>query len=111
MSEEVDRLLQLALDKGALKYGDFTLTSGKKSSYYFDGRILSLDPEGAYLISKSVLPLLQQAGVEAVGGPTLGADPIVASIALSSHINEMPIPRSSFKSKVIIRLEMTPKTS
>ncbi len=92
MSEEVDRLLQLALDKGALKYGDFTLTSGKKSSYYFDGRILSLDPEGAYLISKSVLPILQQAGVEAVGGPTLGADPIVASIALSSHINETPIP-------------------
>jgi orotate phosphoribosyltransferase len=92
MSEDVDRLLQLALEKGALKYGDFTLTSGKKSSYYFDGRLLSLEPEGAYLISKAMLPLLRQAGVEAVGGPTLGADPIVSSIAVLSHINETPIP-------------------
>ena len=47
MSETVDRLLELALERGAIKYGDFTLTSGKKSSYYFDGRLLSLDPEGA----------------------------------------------------------------
>ena len=92
MSEGVDRLLQLALEKGALKYGDFTLTSGKKSTYYFDGRLLSLDPEGAYLISRSLLPVLRQAGAEAVGGPTLGADPIVASIALASYINETPIP-------------------
>ena len=33
MSETVDRLLELALERGAIKYGDFTLTSGKKSSY------------------------------------------------------------------------------
>ena len=92
MNEAVDRLLQLALEKGALKYGDFTLTSGKKSSYYFDGRLLSLDPEGAYLIAQSLLPLLREAGVEAVGGPTLGADPIVASIAVCSHLQETPIP-------------------
>ena len=92
MSEGVARLLQLALEKGALKYGDFTLTSGKKSTYYFDGRLLSLDPEGAYLISQSLLPVLRQAGAEAVGGLTLGADPIVAAIALASYINETPIP-------------------
>ena len=88
----VDRLLELALEKGALKYGDFTLTSGKKSSYYFDGRILSLDPEGAYLIANAVMPLLVEAGVDALGGPTLGADPIVAAVALSSHLQEKPIP-------------------
>ncbi len=92
MSDGVDRLLQLALEKGALKYGDFTLTSGKKSTFYFDGRLLTLDPEGAYLISQSLLPVLREAGAEAVGGLTLGADPIVASIALASHINETPIP-------------------
>jgi orotate phosphoribosyltransferase len=88
----VDRLLELALEKGALRYGEFTLTSGKKSSYYFDGRILSLDPEGAYLIAKAVMPVLVEAGVEALGGPTLGADPIVAAVALSSHLQEKPIP-------------------
>ena len=92
MAGIVDRLLELALEKGALKYGDFTLTSGKKSSYYFDGRILSLDPEGAYLIANAVMPLLVEAGVDALGGPTLGADPIVAAVALSSHLQEKPIP-------------------
>lgn len=92
MSAAVDRLLELALDRGALKYGDFTLTSGKKSSYYFDGRLLSLDPEGAYLIGQVLLPVLREAGVNAVGGPTLGADPIVTAVALSSHLQGDPIP-------------------
>lgn len=92
MSETVDRLLVLALERGAIKYGDFTLTSGKKSSYYFDGRLLSLDPEGAHLIAQALLPLLQQAGAKAVGGTTLGADPMVAAVALASHLNGGPIP-------------------
>ena len=80
MSEIVERLLQLALEKGALKYGDFTLTSGKKSAYYFDGRLLSLEPEGAHLIGQALLPLVHESGAEAIGGPTLGADPIVAAV-------------------------------
>ena len=86
------RLLELALERGALKYGEFTLTSGQKSSYYFDGRLLSLDPEGAYLVSRCLLPLVWEAGAQAVGGPTLGADPMVAAIALTSHIEGKPVP-------------------
>ena len=85
MSSVVERLLELAVETGALTYGDFTLTSGKKSSYYFDGRLLSLDPEGAHLISQAVLPVLRDVGATAVGGPTLGADPIVASIFTSAN--------------------------
>ena len=85
MSANSERLLELALERGAIKYGDFTLTSGIKSSYYFDGRLLSLDPEGANLIASALLPLLWEAGAEAVGGTTLGADPIVASVALASY--------------------------
>ena len=92
LSETLDRLLALALERGAIKYGDFTLTSGKKSSYYFDGRLLSLDPEGAYLISQAIIPLLEQAGAMAVGGTTLGADPMVAALALASHIKGRSIP-------------------
>ncbi len=92
MSSVVERLLELAVESGALEYGDFTLTSGKKSSYYFDGRLLSLDPEGAHLISQAVLPVLRKAGATAVGGPTLGADPIVASIALAGHLAGERIP-------------------
>ena len=92
LSETLDRLLALALERGAIKYGDFTLTSGKKSSYYFDGRLLSLDPEGAFLISQAIIPLLDQAGAMAVGGTTLGADPMVAALALASHIKGRSIP-------------------
>ncbi len=83
---DAERLLQLALERGALKYGDFTLSSGQMSKYYFDGRLLSLDPEGAYLIGKAILPILEEAGAHAIGGPTLGADPIVAAVALTSHL-------------------------
>ena len=92
MSATVDRLLELALERGAIKYGDFTLSSGQKSSYYFDGRLLSLDPEGANLIAQALLPLLQRAGVQAVGGTTLGADPIVTAVAMASHLEGTPIP-------------------
>ena len=90
------RLLQLALDLGALRYGDFTLTSGKKSTYYFDGRLLSLHPEGAYLTSQALLPLVRAAGADAIGGPTLGADPIVAAVSLASHLESGSNPVPAF---------------
>jgi orotate phosphoribosyltransferase len=92
VSDTARRLLDLALEKGALKYGDFTLSSGKKSSYYFDGRLLSLDPEGAHLIGEALLPLVKQSGAQAIGGPTLGADPIVAAVALTSHLAGNGVP-------------------
>ena len=88
----VNRLLELALERGAIRYGDFTLSSGRRSSYYFDGRRLSLDPEGAYLLGHALLPLLIDAGVGAVGGPTLGADPIVAAVAAASWQQATPLP-------------------
>ena len=87
-----DRLLELALERGALQYGDFTLSSGRKSSYYFDGRLLSLDPEGAHLIGNALLPLLAAAAVDAIGGPTLGADPIVTAAAMASWQQGTPLP-------------------
>ena len=91
-----NRLLQLALDMGALRYGDFTLTSGKKSSYYFDGRLLSLHPEGAYLASQALLPLVRASGAAAIGGPTLGADPIVAAVSMASHLESGGAPVPAF---------------
>ena len=87
-----ERLLELAVERGALQYGDFTLSSGKKSAYYFDGRLLSLDPEGAHLIGNALLPLLADAGIDAIGGPTLGADPIVTAAAMASWQQGAPLP-------------------
>ncbi len=91
-NSRIERLLGLAVSSGALKYGDFTLRSGKKSKYYFDGRLLSLDPAGSRLIAEALLPVLNAAGVDAVGGPTLGADPIVAAVAVVSGQQGLPIP-------------------
>ena len=80
------RILALAEEKGALLRGDFTLSSGIKSKYYFDGRRLTLDPEGAMLSGKAFNRLLQETDVVAVGGPTLAADPIVTAVSLISYI-------------------------
>ena len=80
----IDRLLELATETGALKFGEFKLSSGKKSSYYFDGRLLSLHPEGINLISDAMLEIVSPLNLNAVGGPTLAADPIVAGICLKS---------------------------
>ena len=88
----VERLLERALEKEALKYGEFILSSGQRSRYYFDGRLLSLDPEGSYLLGKALLPKVREANVDAVGGPTLGADPVVSAVALTSHIEGTPVP-------------------
>ncbi|MDA0677077.1 MAG: nicotinate-nucleotide adenylyltransferase [Chloroflexi bacterium] len=77
-----ERLLERAKELGALEFGDFTLTSGQKSKYYFDGRRLSLDPEGSDIISKLFLDAIRDAGCEAVGGPTVAAVPIVGSLVL-----------------------------
>jgi len=70
----------------------FTLTSGQKSNYYINGKLTAGDPEGLYCIARLVLEEAQKLGAEAVGGPTLGADPIVGAIAALSHLAGTPMP-------------------
>ncbi|MFA5275320.1 MAG: orotate phosphoribosyltransferase [Candidatus Omnitrophota bacterium] len=91
MNEELKAKLFSLLSKEALKKGDFTLSSGKKSNYYLDGRIITLTPEGAYLTASIILEMISGRGITAVGGPTLGADPIVGAVAALSHIKQIPI--------------------
>ena len=88
---EAERILELALERGALQYGEFKLSAGGTTSYYFDGRLVTLDPEGAYLVAKALLPLLVECGAQAIGGPTLGADPIVSAVAAVSFQQGQPI--------------------
>jgi orotate phosphoribosyltransferase len=85
-------ILEVAKRLGALQFGEFTLSSGAKGTYYFDGRLLTLDPEGASLIARAFMPILIDCGAEAIAGPTLGADPIVAAVAVTSHLQGHPIP-------------------
>jgi len=83
--------LVVLLEKEALKKGKFTLSSGKTSNYYLDGRVITLTPEGAYLVAGIILELIKGKGIDAIGGPTLGADPIVGAVAALSHINNVPL--------------------
>lgn len=82
-----ERLYERALELDSLKFGEFTLSSGQKSTYYFDGRMLSTDPEGADLISKAFISAIDEAGAEAFGGPTVAAVPIVGALALRSRLD------------------------
>ena len=84
------RLLTLLKQK-AFKKGKFVLSSGKTSNYYLDGRSITLDAEGAYLIASLILDMIKRDKIDAVGGPTLGADPIVGALAALSYINKNPL--------------------
>lgn len=75
------------LRRDALRTGTFTLASGRTSHYYVDGRKATLSAEGAALVGAGVLDVLAgYSEVEAVGGLTMGADPIVgATLALAGR--------------------------
>lgn len=87
-----DRLLAL-LKERSLMFGDFTLASGKKSSFYFDSKKTTLTAEGALLTAAQVLDVLSREGIEAdaIGGMTLGADPIVCPVAALSAAAGRPL--------------------
>ena len=67
--------------------GDFTLASGKKSKFYIDLKPTTLSSEGAFLIGELVVELILREGleVEAVGGMTLGADPLATAVSLATR--------------------------
>ncbi|MGB8703368.1 MAG: orotate phosphoribosyltransferase [Thermosynechococcaceae cyanobacterium] len=83
-------LLNLLCTK-AYKVGDFTLSSGQKSTYYINGKWVTLDPVGALLIGRLMLDALPP-GTQGVAGLTLGADPLVSAISVVSAYEGCPIP-------------------
>jgi orotate phosphoribosyltransferase len=85
-----DALQQLIRDK-ALKFGDFTLASGKKSSFYLDCRLVTLDSAGAALIAEAMLDLLVDDRPDLVGGMAIGADPITAAIVTLAGLRQIPL--------------------
>ena len=80
---ERDRLRQMLLDR-SMRFGEYVLSSGATSNYYIDVRKTSLHPEGLRWISKMFWEALAANEVTAVGGLTLGADPLVAGLLLHS---------------------------
>ncbi|MCZ6696888.1 MAG: orotate phosphoribosyltransferase, partial [Acidobacteria bacterium] len=81
-----ERLKELIQEKCVL-HGDFVLASGQRSKVFFDCKRATLDPEGVHLIATLILETLDRIAVDdgrpidAIGGPTIGADPIVGHVA------------------------------
>jgi len=91
-TENTKRILELSYETGALQQGEFTLSSGKKSNHYYEGKLLTLSPEGAYRIGKAMLDELAGIDVDAIGGLALGAFPIVTAATLVSYQEGKPLP-------------------
>jgi orotate phosphoribosyltransferase len=89
-----DTLRQILLDlivKDAYVEGDFTLSSGAKSSYYINCKQVTLNAAGALALGRLLWQKLPQ-NTSAVAGLTLGADPMVSAVSVVSAYENKPIP-------------------
>ncbi len=98
MNESKVRLAKLLMELSYIE-GEVTLTSGKKSDYYFDCKQTALHPEGGYLIGKLFLKMLKNIDVAGVGGMTLGADPLVSALSVVSYLENCPLPAFIIRKK------------
>ncbi len=88
-----NRLLELILEY-AFQYSEtptFKLAHGGTSQFYFNCKRITLDPEGQYLVGNLVFDAVKDLGISAIGGLTLGADPIANATAYSSWLRGLPI--------------------
>ncbi|MBA2686787.1 MAG: orotate phosphoribosyltransferase [Gemmatimonadaceae bacterium] len=87
-----DNLVKLLAHRSARR-GNFTLSSGKQSNLYIDARLTTMSPEGLVLIGALGLEAINASGwnVKAVGGLTLGADPIAYAISYASARTPSPL--------------------
>jgi len=88
-----ERLISLLLER-SFRYTEeptFKLASGKLSNYYIDCRKTTYSPEGQFLVGSIIFEMIKGLNVDAIGGLTMGADPISCSVAFASHINKNDI--------------------
>lgn len=93
-NSDLAQLRQLLLEllvKLAYKEGDFLLSSGQRSSYYINGKQVTLTAEGALIIGRLLFAMLPE-NTSAVAGLTLGADPIVTAVSVVSALANQPLP-------------------
>jgi orotate phosphoribosyltransferase len=83
IQDEREELRQIII-KDAYFREKITLSSGKTSDYYIDARLVTLSARGAYLCARMILDMVADDDIGAIGGPTLGADPLVGAIAVLS---------------------------
>jgi len=89
LKEELKKILK---EKSLITGVTLVLASGRTSSYYIDAKMTTLDPRGANILARLILEILKDHDIDAVGGFTLGADPIVGAVAALSAETERPLP-------------------
>lgn len=87
-----DRLVAMLAERSARR-GQFTLASGRQSTFYIDARLTTMSPDGLALIGPVALDAIARAGweIDSVGGLTLGADPVSYAIAYASALAGRPV--------------------
>ena len=90
IAQDKEKLFQILLNQAFFKE-KIILSSGKESDYYIDARRVTLSSQGAYLCGRIILELLKNDSFDAIGGPTLGADPLVGAIAVLSFQAGKPV--------------------
>ena len=85
-----EELLQIIIRDAYVKE-KVTLSSGLESDYYIDARRVTLTAQGAYLCARMILDTIGNEKIDAVGGPTLGADPMIGAISVLSLKTDRPL--------------------
>lgn len=80
----IDELKEL-IRRDAVKHGKFILASGKESDLYVDLRKVTLNPRGAFLIGSIIADMIKDRQVDAIGGMSIGADPIAVAASLMAY--------------------------
>lgn len=84
MKDIKNELIKLLKDNKVVKYGEFTLSSGKKSDYYVDMKRAITDPKILSKIAEIITEKLEDEEIDKVAGPALGAIPIVTAVSIKS---------------------------
>ena len=99
-------IAQALLDCGAVRFGDFTLTSGAKSTYYIDVKAASTDPKTLRAIAKGMADVARKTGpYQAVAGMELGAVPIATAVSLETDLPLLVIRKGERKHGTGKRIE------
>jgi len=83
--DEARKKLFLMVKEKAFFKEKIILSSGKESDYYIDARRVTLTSEGAYLTARIMLDMVKEENYDAIGGPTLGADPLIGALGVLKH--------------------------
>ncbi len=94
MDQELSKknLIRIIKEKSLKTNVNLVLTSGKTSNYYIDAKMTTLDPMGASILGRLILDVIKPYKIDAIGGYTLGADPIVSVVAALSAETDRPLP-------------------